>query len=179
MDGSIKWVVSDERNFLILHPDTLISSTQIAEIVNCVRKAVLDDRIKRAGDSSVAALFGTMMHEVIQTSLRQADFADDFLARETDRVVADRIEQLYFLGQTEATAKAHLAELTTAYKEWAANYLAEYPVSLAWIDAHDREKLLIQSTSVRQENCRRDQHAPTIVEIEAERSSLHLEGRGH
>lgn len=128
-DGALKWIVNDTRNFLILHPDTLISSTQIAEIVNCVRKAVVDDRIKRAGDFNMAALLGTMMHELIQSSLKQGDLSDEFIARETVRIVADRIEQLYFLGQNEEVAKNHLADLTRSYKQWAASYLAEYPVS--------------------------------------------------
>ncbi|KAI9016007.1 DNA replication factor Dna2-domain-containing protein [Hyaloraphidium curvatum] len=92
-----------------------------------MRKAVIDDRIKRAGDSNVAALFGTMMHEIIQTSLRAADYSDDFLSRETDRVVADKIEQLYFLGQSEDAATAHLAQLTQSYKEWAGTYLTDFP----------------------------------------------------
>lgn len=128
-DGSTKFIVNDQRNLLILHPDTLITSTQIAEIVHCVRKAVIDDRIKRAGDTNIAAQLGIMMHELIQTALKKADYSESFLEQEMERIVADKIETLYFLGQTEETARSHLRELITSFRSWAEDYLTDLPVS--------------------------------------------------
>ena len=39
-------IVDDSQNMVILHPDHLISATVIGDAITCLRRAVLQDRVK-------------------------------------------------------------------------------------------------------------------------------------
>lgn len=69
--GSI--TVDDLHNFLILHPDTLIKGTSVANSFRCLRKAVLEGRtpalIPSESAFSIAALYGSIIHDLLQNVL--------------------------------------------------------------------------------------------------------------
>lgn len=61
-------------NLLILHPDLLLSATAISAVVTCVRKPLLQAKIKPSGPGqddkpSEALVMGRMLHEVLQSCL--------------------------------------------------------------------------------------------------------------
>lgn len=65
---------SSTGNLLILHPDILLSATAISAVPTCVRKPLLQSRLKSsgAGDGdgpSEEMVMGNMLHEVLQSCL--------------------------------------------------------------------------------------------------------------
>lgn len=67
-------IISNDLNFFIHHPDTLVSGTVIAESFICLRKAVLSlrspsGRIDSSAMTSQAALFGNLIHDMFQIIL--------------------------------------------------------------------------------------------------------------
>ena len=57
-------VVDDSDNMLILHPDHLISSTVVADSFTCLRRAVLQDRVKATNTANQYQVYGHILHEV-------------------------------------------------------------------------------------------------------------------
>lgn len=65
---------SSRGNLLVLHPDILLSATAISSVPTCVRKPLLQSKIKSsgAGDDdgpSEEMVMGNMLHEVLQSCL--------------------------------------------------------------------------------------------------------------
>lgn len=56
---------------VILHPDLLLSGTRVSGSFRCQRQSVLEERF--GGSSNDKAVEGTLMHEVFQVSLPDAD----------------------------------------------------------------------------------------------------------
>lgn len=61
-------MAADGAVLLVLHPDTLISSTSITAALRCPRQAMLQDR--GIGAPSRAALLGNLMHALVQSALQ-------------------------------------------------------------------------------------------------------------
>ncbi|OMO90149.1 hypothetical protein COLO4_19317 [Corchorus olitorius] len=67
-DDEGKCNVDHENNFLIVHPDILVSGTRVAASFSCPRRTVLDERL-RCNEYSIAALIGTLLHQIFQAGL--------------------------------------------------------------------------------------------------------------
>lgn len=58
------------ENYLILHPDVLLTVTRVAASSRCVRRAVLQERMRDPDPApSKAMVMGVMLHEVLQACL--------------------------------------------------------------------------------------------------------------
>ena len=55
---------------IILHPDHLISATTVADSFGCLRRAVLQDRVKATGQASPPMFYGTLLHELFQEAMK-------------------------------------------------------------------------------------------------------------
>ena len=69
-DVNKDWVIDDMNGLLVVNPDMLISGTSIVSTLFCMRKAVLNERFKGQEGSSRSMLIGTLVHELLQESLR-------------------------------------------------------------------------------------------------------------
>jgi DNA replication ATP-dependent helicase Dna2 len=63
-------IVDNAQNMIILHPDHLISATSVADSFGCLRRAVLQDRVKATGQASPPMFYGTLIHEIFQEALK-------------------------------------------------------------------------------------------------------------
>uniref|UniRef100_A0A2N9F1V3 DNA replication ATP-dependent helicase/nuclease n=1 Tax=Fagus sylvatica TaxID=28930 RepID=A0A2N9F1V3_FAGSY len=90
-DDQGKCDVDRDNNFIIVHPDILVSGTRVAGSFSCPRRAVLDERLK-CSEYSTAALIGTLLHQIFQAGLMKEIPTIKFL-EEYARVVID-IEEM-------------------------------------------------------------------------------------
>ena len=67
-------VIDDQQGLLVVHPDTLISSTTVVSALFCMRKAVLAEKFKGVEGPSRVMLLGTVVHELMQEVLRHQSF---------------------------------------------------------------------------------------------------------
>jgi uncharacterized small protein (DUF1192 family) len=63
-DDEASILIDDEKNFLILHPDTLISPTLIGGTSYCARKALLQEMIR--SETTMEMFIGTLVHDLMQ-----------------------------------------------------------------------------------------------------------------
>ncbi|KAJ3168668.1 Tripartite DNA replication factor [Geranomyces variabilis] len=118
---------NSKPTLVTLHPDCLISATSLSESFGCLRKAILQDRVRSQGDITPPLVYGKMMHCLLQTCLKANDFSTARIEREIEGLVLNGIEDLHAIGEDEAMAKAHLAQFVPGLRAWAAVFVGPAP----------------------------------------------------
>ncbi|GKT65963.1 DNA replication ATP-dependent helicase DNA2 [Colletotrichum tofieldiae] len=129
-------IIDDSHNILILHPDQLISATVVADSFSCMRRAVLQDRVKATSEATAPLVYGTLLHEIFQEALLANQWDLRFLSGVIDRVMEKHIEDLYKIKVSTSIAKEHLQSKMTELSCWATAFVASQPNLDAVV--HDR-----------------------------------------
>lgn len=133
-------IIDDDQNTLILHPDHLISALVVADSFTCLRRAVLQDRIKAASEASPPMVYGTMLHEIFQEAMTTGRWDDDFLSAMIATIVARHIEDLYELKLTVEHVTEHLSSKMPEVQSWARIFVQESPGSSSLVkDRNDKQ----------------------------------------
>ncbi|KAL7793100.1 DNA replication factor Dna2 domain-containing protein [Trichoderma ceciliae] len=133
-------VVDDAQNLLILHPDQLVSATVVADSFGCMRRAVLQDRVKATSEASPPLVYGTMLHEIFQEALLANRFDLVFLSQLIDKNIEKHIEDLYTIKVGIAAAKEHLQSKMTELSYWARSFVASQPQADAIIEGRNGDR---------------------------------------
>jgi DNA replication ATP-dependent helicase Dna2 len=135
-DRAGQCVVDDTDNMVILHPDHLISATVVADSFTCMRRAVLQDRVKATGTAEKPQIYGHMLHEVFGEALKANDWNADHLRTIIEQVVSTYIESLYEINVQVPEAVDHLMSKMPALMAWASLFISLRPAAEAVV--HDR-----------------------------------------
>lgn len=137
-------MVSDIESspLLIVHPDRMLSALPVADSFECIRRAVLQQRIKATGETTKALVYGKVLHEVFQQALSANSWDDAFLADLVDRTVSNHLEGLWVLGMRNPVlaveeVKAKMGELAS----WARIFVAETPSEVSLVSDRNGEKV--------------------------------------
>ncbi|RKP33405.1 DNA replication factor Dna2-domain-containing protein, partial [Dimargaris cristalligena] len=122
-------IIDNAHGTLIVHPDCLISCTQVAGAFMCLRRSVLQDRVREPADPNSAMVYGSLIHQLFQAAIRVNDFSATYLEGLIDRVVRHALSDLYLVGESEVQARAHLVEWSVVLQQWAATYISPVPRS--------------------------------------------------
>ncbi|EXB70693.1 DNA2-like helicase [Morus notabilis] len=109
--------VNREQNFVIVHPDLLMSGTRVAASFSCPRRTVLDERL-RSSENSSAALVGTLLHQIFQAGLTTEGPTITFLKEYAQMVLQKNIENLYACGVNESDMWRTLIEAIPKLLNW-------------------------------------------------------------
>jgi len=134
-------IVDNTQNMLILHPDQLISSTVIADSFSCMRRAVLQDRVKATSDASPALVYGTLLHEIFQEALMANRWDSGFLGNVMDRTMSTHIENLYTIKVSMSDAREHLWPKMKEMQYWADLFVSSQPNAEALVQGRNGEKV--------------------------------------
>ena len=133
-------IISDAESspLLIVHPDHMLSSTTVADSFDCIRKAVLQDRIKATGETAKPMVYGKILHDIFQQALAANHWDEAFLAELVGRTVQAHAEGLWELGMRDSVlaleeVKAKMGELAS----WARIFVSESPSEVSLV--HDRQ----------------------------------------
>ncbi|OAA51715.1 DNA replication factor Dna2 [Metarhizium rileyi] len=133
-------IIDDKQNLLILHPDQLISSTVVADSFGCLRRAVLQDRVKATSESSPPLVYGTMLHEIFQEALMENQWDLPFLSRIVDKITEKHVEDLYTIKIGLPSAKEHLLSKMTELSCWAKTFVTSKPQADAVVEDRNGKK---------------------------------------
>lgn len=133
-------VVDDAHNLLILHPDQLISATVVADSFGCMRRAVLQDRVKATSEPTPPLVYGTMLHEIFQEALLANRWDLRFLGTVIDRIMDKHVEDLYMIKVGMAVAKEHLLSKMTELGFWAKSFVSPQPKADAIVEDRNGKK---------------------------------------
>ena len=130
-------IIDNNRNILILHPDQLISSTVIADSFSCMRRAVLQDRVKATSDPTPPLVYGTILHELFQEALLANQWDTVFLASLITKTLDKHLEDLYMIKVGMNEARDHLLSKMAELRSW----------SQAFVTAQPRPDAIVQGRS--------------------------------
>ncbi|XP_022897892.1 DNA replication ATP-dependent helicase/nuclease DNA2 isoform X3 [Olea europaea var. sylvestris] len=121
-DGHGKCDVNRENNFLIVHPNILVSGTRVASSFSCPRRAILDERLK-CNEHSAAALMGTLLHQIFQVAgLIKESPTKEFLEGYARIVIQKNLENLYACGVDEIDTQKTLFTAIPKILNWIASF---------------------------------------------------------
>lgn len=93
--------IDDESdNLLILHPDHLVSATTVGDSFACIRRAVLQDRVKATSGANASALYGNVLHQTLQEALKANRWELDWLDETAQWVLTKHIETVFEIGMS-------------------------------------------------------------------------------
>lgn len=120
-------LIDDSQNMLILHPDHLISATVVADSFGCMRRAVLQDRIKATSRANAPMLYGTLLHELFQEALTVNRWDTEFLNETINKLLPSKFETILEINSTCAQVKEHLSSKLSELQAWADIFIRALP----------------------------------------------------
>jgi DNA replication ATP-dependent helicase Dna2 len=126
-DGSGHCIVDDAHHMIILHPDHLVSATVVADSFTCMRRAVLQDRIKATSETTRPLMYGSILHEVFQEALKANLWDLGFLKTTIEEVVSCYLEKLFELNLSVPEAVDYLMSKMPEMKAWAEVFVTANP----------------------------------------------------
>ncbi|KAJ4266402.1 DNA replication endonuclease-helicase Dna2 [Fusarium torreyae] len=133
-------VIDDAQNLLILHPDQLISATVVADSFGCMRRAVLQDRVKATSPPTPPLIYGTILHEIFQEALLTNKWDLPFLCGVIDRITEKHVEDLYTIKVGLPSAREHLQSKMTELSYWAGAFVSSQPKDDAVVEDRNGKK---------------------------------------
>jgi DNA replication ATP-dependent helicase Dna2 len=137
-------VVDDADNMIILHPDHLVSSTVVGDSFTCMRRAVLQDRVKATNAASQPQVYGHILHEIFGHALRLNKWDHQTFLAIIEKTLPSYIESLYEIGVQIADATEYLLGKSPELMAWASVFVGEKFSSDALI--RDRNGVLVPTT---------------------------------
>lgn len=129
IDSQGRWLIDNQTSSAIVvrSSEISISCTRIASASECLRRSVLQERIKLPYSTIQVSLIGTIFHSVAQHALNTQDFTNVNLDSEMKRLIGFEVMKLIELDLDEtflfACVKFHVERL----KQWASTY---FPTAL-------------------------------------------------
>lgn len=112
---------------LILHPDHLISATVVADSFTCLRRAVLQDRVKATSKANPPMLYGTLLHELFQEAMKANHWNTEFLLDTIDMLLPGKLETILEINSTCEQVKEHLSSKLPELQAWAEIFVRAEP----------------------------------------------------
>lgn len=117
---------------LILHPDHLISATVVADSSSCIRRAVLQDRVKATNEANEPQIYGHILHEIFQEAMKANRWDSEWLAKIIAIIASRYLENLFEINVEMTRAIEHLMSKVPELQSWAELFVTARPkVSLA------------------------------------------------
>lgn len=129
MQGDIHLTRHNNEQFLIHHPDTLITATAVATSFPCPRKPLLQDRLRATSPTSEPLLYGNLLHELFQACVVKQDWSDE-LRRELAESMCSQeniIAAAWELNKPKSEIQAQVLERSASWPAWAAAYMSASP----------------------------------------------------
>ena len=125
-------VVNSKSNFLIQHPDLLLTVTALSNTLKCRRKPLLASLVRSSSDITPSLVWGNMLHEVMQTCLNTGRWEEAWITERISEVINNGFMELVKIGVGAEQAKRELNSRAKGLRKFAEKYIATVPkVSLA------------------------------------------------
>lgn len=123
--GIIK--ITSKINFLINHPDILITATALSNAPQCRRKPLLSALVRSSLDITPALIWGNMVHEVMQICMAEQRWDDRFIEEHTKEIINKNLAELVKINVSVDEAKREVKARSRGLRMFSERYIAETP----------------------------------------------------
>ncbi|XP_039281623.1 DNA replication ATP-dependent helicase/nuclease DNA2-like [Nilaparvata lugens] len=124
-DSHVGWVVSDLHGFVVLEPDTLISSTALVGSLFCMRRAILANMFRGLDPGSDIMVMGSLVHEILQEVLDRKVRSEDEIRTIANNSISSKsfIFSMYSSQMTMEHVKKQLDLFVPRIKTFISTYI--------------------------------------------------------
>ena len=115
--------ITVQQNFLVLHPDLLVTATAIANASYCQRRPHISTLLSTASKPTPVLIWGTILHEIMQACLQTSRWDDEFINDTTDRLLRANMDSLVQLDVNIDVAKAEIQKRAQGLREFSRRYI--------------------------------------------------------
>ncbi|KAL9625814.1 MAG: hypothetical protein Q9160_000134 [Pyrenula sp. 1 TL-2023] len=121
-------IVDDADNMIILHPDHLLSATVVADSFQCIRRAVLQDRVKATSEADKAQVYGSVLHHILQAAMTNNRWDLEWLMVTIEKILQTSfLESLHEIHVAIPEAVDYLMSKMEDLRAWASVFIAPKP----------------------------------------------------
>jgi DNA replication ATP-dependent helicase Dna2 len=136
---SVPLEISASRNYIIIHPDVLISATLISQTSYCGRRPIVSSLVANSNFNpdpssstthiSRANVWGSFVHEIVQQSLKDGRWDSVAIATKIDELLRSPrgISEIFRAGVNLEEAKREISLRTQGISKFGKLYLAKEP----------------------------------------------------
>ncbi|GAA5964056.1 hypothetical protein JCM3765_000884 [Sporobolomyces pararoseus] len=126
-DDSQPLAIDRTSGLLILHPDILVSSTKVADSSHCTRKALLQEIIRSSGPPTPSLVYGNMLHELMQKSLLENRWDEEFRKKTINEILAENGGALWSMDLSFDEAREQVLERSKDFEAFAQRFVGDKP----------------------------------------------------
>ncbi|EIN04726.1 Dna2-domain-containing protein [Punctularia strigosozonata HHB-11173 SS5] len=128
--GILSVDITSKNNIIIAHPDLLLTATALSNASQCRRKPLLSSLIRQASSESGASpslVWGNMLHEVVQSCLKEGRWDEGFISSLINGVVRtpSGLSSLVTIGCDVEAAKKELNARAVGIKVFGERYIQQ------------------------------------------------------
>jgi DNA replication ATP-dependent helicase Dna2 len=110
--------ITNQKGLLVIDPDELISVTSLADSFQCLRRSVLNWKVRFIGTANASMIHGTILHSLFQDALMKKDFSYSYLDTMLKSLIHESMESLYTIGQSEEQCYSELLKFIPMLETW-------------------------------------------------------------
>ncbi|KAI8620139.1 DNA replication factor Dna2-domain-containing protein [Chytriomyces sp. MP71] len=137
------YIIDNREGMIVVNPDTLVSATHVADSFQCARRSVFQDLCRVTNENSPALVYGKILHEVFQACVLRGNFGTGVIEEAVNQQISRSLEDLWSIGETEASAATHLMDMVPNLQDWERRYNGKYPAgAINVFHSNQRDKTL-------------------------------------
>lgn len=119
--------ITSKSNFLVHHPDILITATALSNAPQCRRKPLLSALVRSSLDVTPALIWGNMLHEVMQRCMAEQRWGEHFIDGLTEDIIKKNLAELVKINVSIDEAKREVKTRSKGLRVFSERYIAETP----------------------------------------------------
>ncbi|KIK34939.1 hypothetical protein CY34DRAFT_17371 [Suillus luteus UH-Slu-Lm8-n1] len=112
--GVIK--ITSKTNFLINHPDLLITATALSNAPQCRRKPLLSALVRPSLDVTPSLIWGNVVHEVMQICMAEQRWDDRFFEEHIEEIIKKNLAELVKINVSVNEAKREVRPVPEVFE---------------------------------------------------------------
>ncbi|KAL0959129.1 hypothetical protein HGRIS_014422 [Hohenbuehelia grisea] len=125
--------ITSQKNFVIHHPDYLITATALSNASQCLRKPILQSMVRSQSDVTPALVWGHILHEVMQACLATGRWEENWLDQRITQAVLDGLADLVKIDASVEHAQKEVKARAKGLQPFARKYMSSMPKSDAFL----------------------------------------------
>ncbi|KAJ7109745.1 DNA replication factor Dna2-domain-containing protein [Mycena crocata] len=119
--------ITSKDNFLILHPDLLLTPSALSNALECRRKPLLSGLVRSSSDTTPALVWGNILHEVMQTCLSSGRWEDSWVDEKIEEVIREKISDIAKINLSVEDARREIKMRAKGLKAFSEKYISDSP----------------------------------------------------